>query len=215
MECWQRRQRQQRRRRQRRRRRHAGLIRRRRRRNPSAKNAAKTRPRTQGALLPQEGEENFVYRSRILWHIRGKRKVLWPSIRPLTHPAAHRSPLRNLARLLHGEREREREHEWEWECEIAWESVRECDGSRREVVLRRAECKFGGGRGWHPPVPPTQPAFARVFLPTLTHPPANPASWQGRGTNPAVPVILLSLSENQVKCCVCFLNTETLLHLLM
>ena len=200
MECWQRRQRQQRRRR------HAGLIRRRRRRNPSAKNAAKTRPRTQGALLPQEGEENFVYRSRILWHIRGKRKVLWPSIRPLTHPAAHRSPLRNLARLLHGERERERARG------RVWESVTEA-AEKLCYVARNASSGEGGG--WHPPVPPTQPAFARVFLPTLTHPPANPASWQGRGTNPAVPVILLSLSENQVKCCVCFLNTETLLHLLM
>ena len=149
MECWQRRQRQQRRRRrqrQQRRRRHAGLIRRRRRRNPSAKNAAKTRPRTQGALLPQEGEENFVYRSRILWHIRGKRKVLWPSIRPLTHPAAHRSPLRNLARLLHGERERERARG------RVWESVTEA-AEKLCYVARNASSGEGGG-GTHPSLQP-------------------------------------------------------------
>ena len=145
MECWQRRQRQQRRRR--RRRRHAGLIRRRRRRNPSAKNAAKTRPRTQGALLPQEGEENFVYRSRILWHIRGKRKVLWPSIRPLTHPAAHRSPLRNLARLLHGEREREREHEGE--CERVWRKPQRSCATSRGMQVRGRE-----GGDTHPSLQP-------------------------------------------------------------
>ena len=161
MECWQRRQRQQRRRRrQQRRRRHAGLIRRRRRRNPSAKNAAKTRPRTQGALLPQEGEENFVYRSRILWHIRGKRKVLWPSIRPLTHPAAHRSPLRNLARLLHGEREREHEGE----CERVWRKPQRSCATSRGMQVR--------GREGVAPTRPSNPTRVRQGLPSHTHTPA-------------------------------------------
>jgi len=93
---------------------------------------------------------------------------VWPSIPPSFE----------LARPGRGERKTESESE------------RGRDRERGKKWRRSAERNFGGGKLTQPN--PRSPGSLH------THPPAIPASWQGRGTNPGPSLIPLSVRKSSV-----------------